>query len=67
MRPLSAGFIESYLEAAGNDVLTSVGCYQIEGPGTHLFTRVDGDYFSILGMPLLPVLAFLREQGVVMT
>lgn len=67
MRPLSDGFIQSYLDAAGSDILGSVGCYQIEGPGTHLFTRVDGDYFSILGMPLLPVLAFLREQGVVMT
>ncbi|MEM8952053.1 MAG: nucleoside triphosphate pyrophosphatase [Pseudomonadota bacterium] len=67
MRPLSSDFIERYLDAAGDGALASVGCYQIEGAGAHLFTRTDGDYFSILGMPLLPVLTFLRDQGVVMT
>lgn len=66
MRPLSNDFVERYLDAAGDGILASVGCYQIEGAGAHLFTRIDGDYFSILGLPLLPVLSFLRDQGVVM-
>lgn len=65
MRPLSADAIERYLNAAGDDVLSSVGCYRIEGLGAHLFTRIEGDNFAILGLPLLPVLAFLRDQGVV--
>ncbi|MDH3235224.1 MAG: Maf family protein [Alphaproteobacteria bacterium] len=65
MRALDADFIEAYLEAAGPGVLSSVGVYQLEALGAHLFTRIDGDYFTILGLPLLPLLAFLREHGVV--
>ena len=45
-------------------VLTSVGAYQLEGLGAHLFTRVDGDYFTILGLPLLPLLSFLAGHGI---
>jgi septum formation protein len=64
MRALDAGFIAAYLAAAGPQVLASVGVYQLEGLGAHLFTRIDGDYFTILGLPLLPLLAYLREHGV---
>jgi septum formation protein len=65
MRPLGDAFIERYLEAAGDAVLASVGAYQIEGLGVHLFARIDGEFFTILGLPLLPLLAFLREHGAV--
>ena len=64
MRPLNDGFIDSYLARAGEDVLTSVGAYQLEGLGAHLFSRIDGDYFTILGLPLLPLLSFLAEHGI---
>lgn len=62
MRPFSDRFLEEYLEAAGPSVTESVGGYQLEKLGVHLFERVEGDYFTILGMPLLPLLAFLRQQ-----
>jgi septum formation protein len=65
MRPLSRSFIESYLNMAGDQVLSSVGGYQIEGPGIQLFSKICGDHFTILGMPLLPLLAFLRGEGVI--
>ena len=55
MRSFNEAFIDAYLARAGKDVLTSVGAYQLEGLGAHLFTRVDGDYFTILGLPLLPL------------
>jgi septum formation protein len=64
MRPLDAAFIESYLDAAGPQVLETVGAYRLEGLGAQLFTKVSGDYFTILGLPLLPLLGFLREHGV---
>ena len=67
MRPLSGEFISSYLDALGNQALTSVGAYQLEGLGAQLFERVEGDYFTILGLPLLPLLAFLREHKAVAT
>ena len=63
MRELSDGFIDSYLDAAGPAAVKSVGSYQIEGAGIHLFERIDGDYFTILGLPLLPLLDFLRRNG----
>ena len=63
MRPFSDRFLEEYLEAAGPSVTESVGGYQLEKLGVHLFERVEGDYFTILGMPLLPLLAFLRQKG----
>lgn len=63
MRPLGGDEIRSYLDAAGEAVTTSVGAYQLEGLGVHLFQRIEGDHFTILGLPLLPLLAFLRGQG----
>jgi septum formation protein len=63
MRPLSGDEIRTYLDAAGEAVTTSVGAYQLEGLGVHLFERIEGDHFTILGLPLLPLLAFLRAQG----
>ncbi|HYD89579.1 MAG TPA: Maf family nucleotide pyrophosphatase [Vitreimonas sp.] len=65
MRAFSDAFLDQYLAQAGEKVLRSVGAYQLEGLGAQLFERVEGDYFSILGLPLLPLLAFLREHGVV--
>jgi septum formation protein len=64
VRPLSADFIEAYLEAAGEAVLNSVGAYQLEGLGAQLFSRIEGDYFTILGLPLLPLLDFLRLHSI---
>jgi septum formation protein len=63
MRPLSQAFLDAYLAAEAPAVLASVGCYHLEARGAQLFDRIEGDYFSILGLPLLPVLAALREQG----
>ena len=63
MRPLSEAFIDAYLDAAGAAATASVGAYQLEGLGVQLFDRVDGDYFTVLGLPLLPALDFLRRQG----
>ena len=65
MRPFSESFLDHYLEAAGATVVASVGAYQIEGLGAQLFSRIEGDYFAILGLPLLPLLDFLRGHGVV--
>jgi septum formation protein len=64
MRPFDDAFIDTYLARAGEGVLASVGAYQLEGLGAHLFTRVDGDYFTILGLPLLPLLSFLAGHGI---
>jgi len=67
MRAFSDDFLRSYLDSYGQEALSSVGCYQFEGPGAQLFERVEGDFFSILGLPLLEVLAFLRLHGEVPT
>jgi septum formation protein len=64
MRDFSDALLEDYLAGEGEAVLDSVGCYQLEGRGAQLFANIEGDYFSILGLPLLPVLAALRDQGV---
>jgi septum formation protein len=63
MRKLNDAVIETYLDAAGSAVTTSVGAYQLEGVGVHLFERIEGDHFTILGLPLLPLLDALRKQG----
>jgi len=64
MRPFNEAFLDAYLARAGDAVLGSVGAYQLEGLGAHLFSRVDGDYFTILGLPLLPLLSFLAGHGI---
>lgn len=64
MRHLSDTFIETYVETCGDALLTTVGAYQLEGRGAQLFSRIEGDYFSILGLPLLPLLDYLRTRGV---
>jgi septum formation protein len=66
MRGFSAGFLDAYLAAVGDAALTSVGAYQLEGLGAQLFDRVEGDFFGILGLPLLPLLGFLRENRVLL-
>ena len=65
MRKLSPEFIGRYLAAAGDEVLSSVGAYQLELLGVQLFEKIDGDYFSILGLPLIPLLDTLRREGVI--
>jgi septum formation protein len=65
MRPLSEAFLDAYLAAEGDEILYSVGCYRLEGMGIQLFQRIEGDYFAILGLPLLPLMAALREHGVI--
>jgi septum formation protein len=63
MRNFSDAFLELYLDAVGDAVTASVGAYQIEGRGVQLFERVDGDYFTVLGLPLMEALEFLRRIG----
>jgi septum formation protein len=65
MRPLSDKDIDAYLDQAGDAVATSVGAYQLEGLGVHLFEKIEGDHFTILGLPLLPLLAFFRREHLI--
>jgi len=65
MRDLSEDFIDAYLEAAGENILSSVGAYQIEKLGLHLFAHIAGDHFTIMGLPLLDVLEALRREGLI--
>lgn len=65
MRSLSDTFIADYLAAEGEDLLSGVGGYRIEGRGIQLFERIEGSHFTIIGLPLLPLLAFLRTAGVI--
>ncbi|MEL7040435.1 MAG: Maf family protein [Pseudomonadota bacterium] len=67
VRTLSETFITQYVETCGDALLSTVGAYQLEGPGAQIFNRIDGDYFSILGLPLLPLLDYLRVRGVLTT
>jgi septum formation protein len=67
MRDFSADFLDAYLDEAGDDVLGSVGAYRLEGPGAQLFGRIEGDWFTILGLPLLPLLDYLRVRGALRT
>lgn len=64
MRDFSDAFLDSYLAREADRLLRAVGCYQLEGAGVQLFERIDGDYFTILGLPLLNLLAFFRSRGV---
>jgi septum formation protein len=66
MRPLSPAMIEAYLDAAGDAILSSVGAYQLEALGVHLFEAIEGDQSTIVGLPMLPVLAALRRHGALM-
>jgi septum formation protein len=63
MRPLGDAFLSAYLDREYDAIRWSVGGYRIEGPGVQLFDRIEGSYFAILGMPLLPLLAYLRERS----
>jgi len=65
MRKLDPGFIGRHLAEVGDKALSSVGAYQIEGRGIQLFEKIDGDYFTIVGLPMLPLLASLRELGAI--
>lgn len=67
MRNFSDEFLETYLEQSGTAILGSVGAYRLEDQGAQLFDKIDGDYFTILGLPLLPLLAFLRQEGMIAT
>jgi septum formation protein len=63
VRPLSRTFVERHLKRVGENALASVGAYQLEGEGIQLFEKIEGDYFTILGLPMLPLLSKLRELG----
>jgi septum formation protein len=65
VRKMTEAELSAYLDAAGDAVTTSVGAYQLEGLGIHLFERIEGDHFTILGLPLLPLLAFLRSEQLI--
>lgn len=65
MRPFSDVFLEDYLTCEGAVLLNSVGCYRLEGRGVRLFARIDGDYFGILGLPLVPLLTALGDRGII--
>ena len=67
MRNFSDAFLDAYLKAEGEGLLACVGSYRLEGMGSQLFEAVEGDYFTVLGLPLWPVLAELRRAGVILT
>jgi septum formation protein len=67
MRPFSDAFLDDYLAREGEDLLRSVGCYRLEDVGVQLFNRIDGDYFTILGLPMLGLLDLLRRHGALAT
>ncbi|ACI51688.1 Maf family protein [Gluconacetobacter diazotrophicus PA1 5] len=67
MRPFSEAFLDAYLDIEGDAILSSVGAYRLEGCGVHLFDGIVGEHAAILGLPLLPLLGFLRQHGVVLS
>lgn len=67
VRTLTEDFIDEYLSACGDKLLSTVGAYQLEGRGSQIFTQIEGDYFSILGLPLLPLLDYFRVRGVLLS
>lgn len=66
MRPFSDEFLDDYVERSGDDLLQTVGGYKLEGLGAQLFSRIDGDYFAVLGLPLIETLGFLRVRGMLL-
>jgi septum formation protein len=66
LRDCSPEFLDAYLDVQGETAFASVGAYQIEGLGAQLVARIEGDHFAVLGLPLLPLLEFLRVQGVLL-
>lgn len=66
MRPFSDTFLDTYLALEGETLLASVGAYRLEGPGIHLFERIEGDHTAILGLPLLPLLTWFRQTGLLL-
>ena len=67
MRQFTNAFLDDYISAEGADILGSVGGYRLEGRGVHLFEHIEGDYFAILGLPLLELLGFLRTRGIILS
>lgn len=67
VRELSAEFLDWYIAQTGEEILSSVGAYQLEAEGVQLFEQIEGDYFTVLGLPLLPLLSFLRSEKVLRT
>jgi septum formation protein len=65
MRAFSDAFLDTYLQVEGQEVISTVGAYRLEGLGVHLFDRIEGEHAAILGLPLLALLGFLRQHGVV--
>ena len=65
MRPLSQEFIAAYVDSEWDQIRNCVGCYQVEGLGVQLFSQIQGSHFDIMGLPMLPLLSFLRERGIV--
>jgi len=65
MRDFSDGYLSAYLARNADAALSSVGCYQLEGEGLQLFERIEGDYFTILGLPMMGLLDLLRREGVI--
>jgi septum formation protein len=65
MRDFTAEFLSSYLDGSPADYLSSVGAYKLEKAGIQLFEKIEGDYFTILGLPMLPLLGFLRQRGII--
>ncbi len=67
MHKLTDAFLDGYLDAAGERVMQSVGAYQLESIGVNLFEKIEGDHFTILGMPLMPLLAYFRKSGMIVS
>ncbi len=67
MRHFTDAFLDDYIPAEGADILASVGAYRLEGRGVQLFEQIEGDYFAILGLPLIELLGFLRTKGMILS
>lgn len=67
MHKLTGAFLDGYLDAAGDRVMQSVGAYQLESVGVNLFEKIEGDHFTILGMPLMPLLSYFRKAGIIVS